>query len=188
VRIIAGSCKGRRLTAPPGGETRPTSDRTREAVFNVLAHGIDWPGLDDAVVLDLYAGSGALGLEALSRGARHATFIDNADGALKVARRNAAELGLWRQATLLGLDATRLAPPPLAAQCPAALAFLDPPYSQDLVLPALLGLAGKGWIGAGSIIVAEMSSKETMEPPKGYELLDERTYGAARVLFLERSA
>ena len=188
MRIVAGSCRGRRLSVPEGGEVRPTADRTREAVFNVLAHGIRWPGLQDAVVVDLFAGSGALGLEALSRGARHATFIDNADGALRTARRNAAELGLWRQATLLRLDATRLAPPPLAARCPAALAFLDPPYGRDLVLPTLLGLAGKGWIGAGSIIVAEMSARDSLEPPKGYELLDDRTYGAARVLFLERSA
>ena len=188
MRIVAGSCRGRRLAVPQGGEVRPTSDRTREAVFNVLAHGIGWPGFEDAVVLDLFAGSGALGLEALSRGARHATFIDGFDAALKVVRKNAADLGLWRQATLLRLDATRLPPPPLAAKCPATLALLDPPYEKDLLLPALLGLRTKGWIAAGAIVVAEIGARENIDPPAGYALLDDRTYGAARVLILERSA
>lgn len=188
MRIIAGACKGRRLAVPQGREVRPTSDRAREAVFNVLAHGIDWPGFEDAVVLDLFAGSGALGLESLSRGARHATFIDGSEAALKIVRKNTAELGFWRQSTLLSLDATRLPPPPLAAQCPATLALLDPPYEKDLLLPALLGLRTKGWIGAGTIVVAEVGARESIDPPSGYALLDDRTYGAARVLILERSA
>ena len=105
--------------------------------------------------------------------------------ALNCARKNAAQVGEWRNATLLRLDATRLPPPPLAAQAPCALAFLDPPYGEGLAIPALQGLAAKGWLAKDGIAVVEIGAKEELEPPRVYTLLDRRTYGAAQVLFLK---
>ena len=185
MRIVGGKHRGRTLKAPAGLDVRPTSDRVRESLFNVLAHGlgVEWEGTS---VVDVYAGTGALGLEALSRGAAHATFIDHAGAANKAIRENAAALGEWRNVTLLKLDAARLAPPPLAAQAPCTVAFLDPPYGQGLVAPALLGLRNKGWIGDGSVVVAERGAGGEFEPPTGFEAADERTYGAAKVVFLHR--
>lgn len=184
MRIIAGRHRGRPLKAPRARGVRPSADRLREAVFNILAHGVDWPGFAGAAVLDVFAGSGAYGLEALSRGARSATFIDDDAAVLAAIRRNAAALGEARSITLLRLDATRLPPPPRTAGAPAALAFLDPPYGSGLASPALTGLAGRGWLAAGAIAVVEVGALEPFTPPRGFTLLDERTYGAARVLFL----
>ncbi|NQV84307.1 MAG: 16S rRNA (guanine(966)-N(2))-methyltransferase RsmD [Rhodospirillales bacterium] len=184
MRIVGGRHKGRTLTAPDGKGLRPTADRVREAVFNILAHGIDGFILDGVTVVDVFCGTGALGLEAMSRGAGHGVFIDNNAGALACVRKNAGPLGLGREVTMLKLDATRLAPPPRAAQTPAALVFLDPPYDQDLAVPALLGLKDKGWLAEEALAVVEVAAKEAFEPPRGFELLVERTYGAARVLFL----
>lgn len=188
MRIVAGKHRGRTLKAPAGAGVRPTSDRARQAVFNVLAHGVPGFAFEGIAVADLFAGSGALGLEALSRGAAHATFVDRDALALKSVRENAAGLGEWRAVALLKLDATRLPPPALAVQAPCALVFLDPPYGEGLVVPALQALANKGWVGPGSIVVAERGAKETFEPPRGYTLLDERTYGAAKVAFLRYGA
>ncbi len=185
MRIVGGKHRGRVLNTPSGRDTRPTSDRVRESVFNILAHGIVGFDLEEASVVDVYAGTGALGLEALSRGAKHATFIDMSRGALDLVKKNAATLGEWRHATVLKVDARQLAIPPRAAHAPCQLAFLDAPYDQELTLPALLGLVNKGWVGPKSVVVVEVAAKEELEPPRHYELLDERTYGAARVLFLQ---
>jgi len=184
MRIVGGRNKGRAIKAPPGRDVRPTSDRVRESVFNILLHGIDEFDIDGVSVLDVFAGTGALGLEALSRGAAHATFIDQDRKALAAARENAAHLKEWRNATLLNLDATRLAPPPLAAKAPCGLAFLDAPYEQGLTGPSLLGLVNKGWVGAGSVVVCEVGAAEPLDVPRAYELIDERIYGAARITFL----
>lgn len=184
MRIIAGKHRGRPLRLPPGDGVRPTADRVREAVFNILDHGIAWDGLDGAAVLDVFAGTGAFGLEALSRGADRATFIDRDGEALAVVRRNAATLDEAEAITLLRFDATRLPPPPFAADAPCALAFLDPPYGDGLAVPALHGLASRGWLRAGSIVVVEVAAREPLQPPPGYVCLDERGYGAARVIFL----
>lgn len=171
--------------------TRPTADRVRESVFNILSHGPDWApdwdGFDGAAVLDLFAGTGALGLESLSRGAAHATFVDTDAQALLAIRRNAAALGEARAVLELRLDATRLPPPPRRAMTPAALAFLDPPYESGLAVPALSGLAGRGWLAAGGLAVVEVAALEPLPPPPGYAVADERIYGAARVVFLCRS-
>jgi len=188
MRIVGGRHKGRAIKAPPGRDVRPTSDRVRESVFNILLHGIDEFDIDGVTVLDVFSGTGALGLEALSRGAAHATFIDQDRKALAVARENAAHLKEWRNTTLLNLDATRLAPPPLAAKAPCGLAFVDAPYEKGLTGPSLLGLANKGWIGTGSVIVCEVGAAEPLDVPRAYELIDERTYGAARITFLRISA
>ncbi len=184
MRIIAGRHRGRALKAPGGDAVRPTADRVRESVFNVLAHGLDWEGLDGASVLDVFAGSGAAGLEALSRGAAHAVFIDVSGESLRTIRANAAELGEVERCTFLRLDATRLVTPPRAVPAPFRLAFLDAPYAQGLTGPALAALAGRGWVAPGSIVVAEVGAREPLSPPPAYIRVDERSWGAARVVFL----
>ncbi len=173
------------MAVPKGRDLRPTADRVRESVFNILAHGIDGFDFDGKTVIDVFAGTGALGFEAISRGCGHGVFIDNDAGALAYVRKNAGPLGLGRDVTLLKLDAARLAPPPRAAKTPAALAFLDPPYESGLVQPALLGLRDKGWLAGGAVVVCEVAAKEEFDAPKGFGTQDERTYGAARVVFLK---
>ncbi len=183
MRIVGGQHRGRTLKAPAGRDVRPTSDRARESVFNILAHGIDDFDLVGISVLDLFCGTGALGLEALSRDAAHATFIDNDAKSLALTKENAGTIGVWRAVTLLKIDARRLGPPPLAAKAPCQLTFLDAPYGQNLTGPALLTLANQGWIGVGSVVVVEVAATESLDPPRQFTLLDERSYGAARVLF-----
>ncbi len=189
MRIVGGAYRGRPLSPPEGNDVRPTSDRAREAIFNILEHGLDGGvALTDASVIDLFAGSGALGLEALSRGAAHATFVETDPVALKCIRANSGAVGAARMVTLLKLDATRLPPPPLATRVPCAVAFLDPPYNSGSAIPALGGLAAKGWIGPGSVCVVEVAAKEDLAPPPGFQEIDARTYGAARVVFLRFGA
>ena len=184
MRIVGGRFRGRRLAAPKGDAVRPTADRVRESVFNILAHGLDGTDIEGATVVDVCAGSGALGLEALSRGAVRAVFIDEDGAALKCIRQNATDLGVERDVLMLRLDAARLPPPPLAAGDPAALAFLDPPYGSGLAVPALTGLKTKGWIAAGALCVVEIGGEEALAPPPDFTPLDERLYGAARIIFL----
>ena len=186
MRIVGGRFRGRRLTVPPGRDVRPTSDRAREAVFNILAHGFEID-LDGLTLLDVFAGSGAMGLEALSRGATGVTFIDNDQAALNCLRRNAGAAGVARQVTPLRLDATRLPPPPRITDAPCPLAFLAAPYESGLSEPALESLAAKGWITAGSLCVVELSIRERFGLPAGFEIADDRRYGTARILFLTRS-
>jgi 16S rRNA (guanine966-N2)-methyltransferase len=150
-----------------------------------LAHSIDNFNVSGVSVVDIFAGTGALGFEALSRGAKHATFIDSSRRALDVVKRNAATLDEWRNTTLLKLDATHFLPPPRAAKAPCGLAFLDAPYEQELSLPALLGIVNKGWVKSGAIVIVEMAAKEEIELPRQYKQLDERSYGTARVLTLK---
>lgn len=187
MRIVGGRHRGRPLRAPGGRDLRPTSDRAREAIFNILAHGMEDFELDGASVVDVFAGTGALGLEALSRGAAHATFIDDDGRAMRAVRGNAAALGERGAVTLLTLDAARLPPPPLAAQAPCGLAFLDPPYGAGLAAPALEGLAARGWIAPGAVCVVELAAREPFAPPATFTAVDERTYGPARVVFLRWS-
>ncbi len=184
MRIVGGRFRGRALEAPSGRDLRPTADRVRESIFNVLAHGVDGFDFDGLTVLDVFAGTGALGLEAMSRGCVHGVFIDADPSAQALTRKNAGALGLGRAVTLLKLDATRLPPPPRIAKTPAGLVFLDPPYEKGLVAPALKGLVNKGWIKQGCVCVVEVAAKEEFDPPREFEILDERTYGAARVIFL----
>lgn len=185
MRIVAGNQRGVRLTAPPGRVLRPTSDRVRESVFNILAHGaLGLPGLDapdGASVLDAFAGTGALGLEALSRGARRAVFMENGRIALRALRENIDQCKRRDDSTVL--EKNVLKPPPAAT--PVDIAFLDPPYRQDLVTPSLNALRDAGWFGPETIIVTEQESSETdAAPPDGFVLLDRRRYGAAKVEFL----
>ncbi len=188
MRVVAGSHRGRRLDVPPGDAVRPTADRTREAVFNILAHK-SWEGGDGgsalagAWVLDAFCGSGALGLEALSRGAAGCVFIDKATTALDCARRNVTMLGETTRATLI--RASALSPP--APTRPATLAFLDPPYSQNLPAPALVALAERGWFAPGALIVVETGAEDALPIPPFCEQLDERRYRFTAVHFLKVS-
>ena len=178
MRIIAGKLKGRRLLAPQGIAIRPTSDRAREALFAILGHGE--PPLAGAAFLDLFCGTGAVGLEAYSRGAAEVVLIDNDRQALKLAEANIARLRAQNQVRLLARDATLLGPSPRAFD----LAFLDPPYRSGLATAALAGLAASGWLAEGARIIVELAAKDEPVLPAGYALDRERRYGSARFLFL----
>lgn len=182
MRIIAGKHRGRNLIAPEGRAVRPTSDRAREAVFDILAHGrfAEQDACTDAMVLDAFAGTGAFGLEALSRGARHASFIEKDRSARGALQQNIAALGETPHAAILMGDATR--PPRATGAC--SLIFLDPPYGEDLAAPALKALAQSGWMAKHALVVVEIAAKEDLTAPEDFEPLDERRYGAAKFVFL----
>lgn len=184
MRIVGGKFKGRKLDAPTGKDVRPTSDRAREGIFNILAHSIDWPGFEGQTVLDVFSGTGALGLEAMSRGAAHGVFIDNDAQSIKCLRANAAALGEAANITPLRLDATRLAPPPRIAKAPLGLVFLDAPYGSTLSDQTLLGLGHKGWLAGGAIVIVETGKDDALSVPQDFDTLDARSYGAAGVTFL----
>jgi 16S rRNA (guanine966-N2)-methyltransferase len=181
MRIIAGTHRGRRLEAPADQTIRPTADRVREALFSILAHRLQ--GFAGKRVLDAFAGSGALGLEALSRGAESAVFMDKDRTALALCRRNAESLGLLQSSTFLPADATR--PPP--ADQSSDVVLLDPPYGEDLGSTALAALAEAGWIAEGAIAVIETDRARPEACPAGFEELDARDYGRTRILLLEKS-
>lgn len=179
MRIVAGQWRGRSLAAPKGDATRPTADRVRQALFDMLLHA-PWGGYDrvvGATVLDAFAGTGALGLEALSRGAAHGHFIERDRAALAALRGNVAALGA--AATVHAADALR--PPPGVA---CSLVFLDPPYGQGLVERALAALDAAGWIAADALVVAECGRDEA--PVEWGEVLAERAHGAARIVVMRR--
>ena len=179
MRIIAGTHRGRRLAAPAGEATRPTADRARQALFDMLLHA-PWAGreaLEGARVLDAFAGSGALGLEALSRGAAHAVFMDSAAQARAAIRANISTLSEGARSTVLPADATR----PPRAPAPCGLVFLDPPYRAGLLPRALSALAAQGWFAPGALLCLEMARDDA--PPEG-EALADRTHGAARLVVL----
>lgn len=183
MRIIGGRFKGTRLAAPGaqgGGKAhlRPTSDRVRESLFNLLAHG-DYADFEGARVLDLFAGTGALGFEALSRGASRAVFVDDGAAARALIRQNIETLGLTGQTKLWRRDATRLGP---CRDAPYDLIFADPPYGKGLGTAALGSARAGGWIAPGATLVLEERSDAEIDPPQGLELADDRTYGDTRIL------
>ncbi len=185
MRIVAGRLKGRRIEAPPGRDLRPTSDRAREGLFNRLSHGGFGPGgasiLVDAIVLDAFCGTGALGLEALSRGAASVTFLDLERASLDAARRNARQLGVEAQCRFVQADA---AAPPTPRQA-HDLVLMDPPYADDLAGPALVALARRGWLVPAALVALETGSRSPAPAaPDGFELLSETRYGAARMTLL----
>ncbi|QAY71561.1 16S rRNA (guanine(966)-N(2))-methyltransferase RsmD [Xylanimonas protaetiae] len=186
-RIVAGTVGGRTLQVPSKG-TRPTSERTREAIFSRLAH---YEVLDGARVLDLYAGSGALGLEAASRGAVAVTLVDSARGAVDVARRNVASLGLGATVRVVGDDAARFAAGLAAAPGePLDLVFLDPPYdlSEASLAGVLAALAAPGVLSPDAVVVVERSTRSA-EPawPAGLALLARKDYGETAVYYADPS-
>jgi 16S rRNA (guanine966-N2)-methyltransferase len=174
MRIVGGRFRGRALAAPPGTDTRPTSDRLREAIFNILEHG-DYP-LEGASVLDLFAGTGALGLEALSRGAKFALFVEESAAARAAIRANIEALGLTGATKIFRRDATNLGAMPTGAGGPFALVFLDPPYGKGLVRPALESLCAGGWLASSATLVIETGAEEALALPPGIVERDRRSY------------
>lgn len=187
LRIVGGEFKGRAIVAPQGRDTRPTSDRTRESIFNVLAHA-DWsPGVEGRRVLDLFAGSGALGFEAMSRGAAFALFVETEAAARGAIRDNIEALGLFGTTRIHRRDATDLGPKPAGLGGPFEIVFLDPPYGKGLSERAIAGLSKGAWVTPDALIVLEVGAAETPNLVD-IETLDERGYGAAKVLFLKPRA
>jgi 16S rRNA (guanine966-N2)-methyltransferase len=182
LRIIAGAWRGRSIEVPPGNAVRPTSDRVREALFNRLAHafadiGFNLPG---AHVVDVFAGTGALGLEALSRGAAQATLLDRNPESIALVKRNVSKLSAEDKAVVMNADGAHL---PRAAE-PCDLAFLDPPYGEGLIAPALDGLARQGWLKPGALVTVETDANEPPPNAEGFTLLDRRPYGRVALTFL----
>lgn len=181
MRIVGGRFRGKALAAPRTDATRPTSDRLREALFNVLAHGYGDP-VEGARVLDLFAGTGALALEALSRGASFALFVEEAAPARALIRANVDALGLGGATRILRRDAAALGP--IGPTPPFNLVFCDPPYRQGLGERSLVAAREGGWLVPGSLAILEDSAKAQVEPPEGFRLLEERLYGESKLLFL----
>ncbi|GGD23738.1 16S rRNA (guanine(966)-N(2))-methyltransferase RsmD [Sinisalibacter lacisalsi] len=184
MRIIAGRFRGRALASvgkgDKAGHLRPTSDRVRESLFSMLAGGRFGDPLTDARVLDLFAGTGALGLEALSRGAGAACFVDEGRVATRLIRENVAKCGVERDTALIQRDATRLGSNPEAAY---SLVFCDPPYGKAMGEAALAAALAGGWIAPGALVIWEESA--AVNPPEGLALLDERRYGDTTIRILE---
>jgi len=184
MRIVAGTLKGRSIVAPEGEGTRPTSDRARQAVFNVLEHASWAEPLEGTRVIDLYAGSGALGFEAISRGAAFALFVETDDEARGAIRENADAYGVMGRTRVHRRSATDLGVRPGSDGEAFDLAFLDPPYRKGLGEQTLVRLLEGKWLKPGAVVVFERGSDEPEIDTPGYERLDARDYGAARVLFL----
>jgi len=173
MRVIGGRLRGRAIASPASQAIRPTQDRLRESLFNILMHAYGNP-LDGARVLDLFAGTGALGIEAVSRGAAFVLFVDNGAEARALLRRNVEALGLGGVTKVYRRDATRLGPAhPME---PFALAFLDPPYGQGLAEQALASLRDGGWLKPDALVVVEEAKAAGFTAPEGFEELDRRAY------------
>ena len=181
MRIVAGKFRGKALTSPSDDSIRPTADRVRESMFNILSSRLG-PVFADKNVLDLFAGTGALGLEALSRGAAHVTFVDMGAESRGLIRDHIEAFGAGGVTKLLRRDATDLGP--AGSFGPFDLVFLDPPYGQGLGEQALAGLVAQGWLAPGALLVFEESVTAEVEIPPGFTLDDRREYGAAAVHFL----
>jgi 16S rRNA (guanine966-N2)-methyltransferase len=186
MRVVAGRFRGRALQAPDDMTIRPTSDRVRESVFNILAHGLDGFSLNSARVIDLFAGTGALGIEAVSRGAAYCLFVEEAPEARALIRKNVEALGLTGETRIFRRDATDLGP--AGNMGPYSLAFLDPPYGKGLGEKALAGLADGKWLMPGAICMLEERAGTDVVIPAAFELLDTRTYGDTDVRFLRFAA
>ena len=180
MRIVGGRYKGRALIAPDMRDIRPTSDRLRETLFNILAH---WGGthvVRDARVIDLFAGTGALGLEALSRGARFALFVEESAAGRALIRENVLALGAAGVTRILRRDATKLGPITIE---PFSLAFLDPPYGQGLATAAFASLQAGGWLAPHALVVIEETAVAAITPAPGFRLVDTRHQGDTQLCF-----
>ena len=184
MRIVAGKFRGKQLTSPADDSIRPTADRVRESVFNILASRLG-PSVEGLRVLDLFAGTGALGLEALSRGASSVVFVDTGAEARGLIRDHIEAFGAGGVTKLLRRDATSLGP--AGTMGPVDLVFLDPPYAQGLAEQALTSLRDGLWLKPDTLLVLEESSTATLSLPAGFTLDDRREYGAAAVHFLTLS-
>lgn len=189
MRIIAGKHKGRRIefAKDTADIIRPTSEFAREAIFNILTHGkhgVNGHTFDDKRVLDLFCGTGAFGLEALSRGAKHVTFVDSAREAIVTARHNAERIHETDNVDFMQTSATHLS----KARAPYDLIFLDPPYYSKLIAPTLKTLHDGGWVAKDGVVVIEHDEKETVDIPAPFTLVDERKYGRAVIALLKVSS
>jgi 16S rRNA (guanine966-N2)-methyltransferase len=186
MRIVGGQFRGRALRAPEGQNTRPTSDRARQAIFNILEHAEFAPNLATARVLDLFAGSGALGLEAMSRGARFCLFVETDEIARGSIRENIEAFGLFGNTRIHRRDATQLGLRPGSSSEAYDLIFMDPPYSMGLVPKTLERLIEDGWLTQAALVVIEIGSTEDIIVTDVWQIVDTRDYGAARILFLKQ--
>ncbi|MEO1204938.1 MAG: 16S rRNA (guanine(966)-N(2))-methyltransferase RsmD [Pseudomonadota bacterium] len=182
MRITGGDFRGRPLATPKSDAIRPTSDRVREALFNIILNNQNGPPLHGAHVIDLFAGTGALGFEALSRGAAHAIFVDHSTQARGLIRTNIENLKLEGQARLMRRDATKLGP--ALPRDRVSIAFLDPPYDKGLGERALIALRDGNWLTPDALVVLEERSGNTITFPAGYDEFDARTYGEATLHLL----
>lgn len=185
MRVVAGKLRGRALISPEDYAIRPTSDRTREAVFNILAHGAATVSLDGIRVIDLFAGTGALGIEAISRGAAYALFVEESAEARGLIRQNVETLGLTGCTRIFRRDATDLGPASQLGQFD--LAFLDPPYGKGLGDAALASLLAGRWLTPDAVVVVEEREGVEVTVPAGFTMCDRRTYGETQVLFFRRA-
>jgi 16S rRNA (guanine966-N2)-methyltransferase len=181
MRIVGGRLRGRTVAAPKSKTIRPTADRLRESLFNILAHAFDDP-VTGARVLDLFAGTGALGIEALSRGGGFALFVDDGAEARALLRENVAALGLGGTSKIFRRDATKLGEAHPVA--PFSLAFLDPPYGQGLAAAALASARAGGWLMPEALIVVEEATKAEFVSPEGFREIDRRRYDDTELIFL----
>jgi 16S rRNA (guanine966-N2)-methyltransferase len=179
MRIVGGKFRGKNLVGPASLATRPTSDRVRESLFNILAHGVEGFDIEGARVMDLFAGTGALGLEALSRSAKFCQFVEESAEARGVIRKNADSLGAIGMCKIWRRDATDLGS--CSPQSPYDLIFADPPYNQGLGEKALLSVIAGQWLSPGGVIVLEESEKAEIADVSGISLLDQRSYGETQV-------
>ncbi len=184
MRVTAGKFGGRVLKGPSDAQIRPTSDKVRQAVFNVLSHrDFGFPfSMEGARIVDLFAGTGAFGIEALSRGARYCLFVEEAASSRAIIRENVETLGLTGVSKIWRRDATALGA--LDTLSPFDLAFLDPPYRKDLMGPALASLRDGGWLKSPALVIAETAEEEILPSTEGYTILDERIYGDTKIAYL----
>jgi 16S rRNA (guanine966-N2)-methyltransferase len=181
MRIVGGRLRGRALAAPKSQGIRPTADRLRESLFNILTHAYSDP-ITSARVLDLFAGTGALGFESLSRGATFVQFVDDGAEARALLRQNVEALGLAAVTKIFRRDATKLGPAHPVE--PFSLAFLDPPYGRGLAEKALMSARDGGWLSKDALIVVEESAEPAFKPPEGYEELERRRYDDTEFVIL----
>jgi 16S rRNA (guanine966-N2)-methyltransferase len=184
MRVVGGRLRGRALASPKSHAIRPTSDRLRESLFNILAHAYDLPQAETRV-LDLFAGTGALGIEALSRGAAYATFVEDSAEGRGLIRANMDTFGLNGAARILRRDATALGPAGTIA--PFDVVFLDPPYGKGLGEKALKSAAEGGWLKPGALCVLEERADVAVELPQGFELADRRETGESQLCIIRWS-
>jgi 16S rRNA (guanine966-N2)-methyltransferase len=185
MRVVGGRLKGRSIAAPISRDIRPTADRLRESVFNILIHAYDNP-IEGARVLDLFAGTGALGIEAISRGAAFTLFVDNGAEARALLRNNVEALALGGVSKVYRRDATDLGP--AHPMQPFSLAFLDPPYGKGLADKALASLRDGGWLVPGALAVVEEAKTAGFAAPEGFEELERRAYDDTEFVFLRTAS
>ncbi len=184
MRIVSGKLRGRNIATPSGRSTRPTSNQTRESVFNILKHAEWAPPINGAIVADIFAGSGALGLEAISRGAAFCLFAETEPKARAAIRANIEKMKISEDTRLHRYDATKLKIAPGNMRGKFSLIFMDPPYNKGLWKPVLRRIIDQDLLAENGVIMLEDSVEAEVEP-RGFEILEDKSWGAARVLFLK---